>query len=121
MKDMCKYFIWVLFFVVSRAEAASVNQGLTDFIAHYNAPIISNDGLINQKWVVGALSVVKKDGLVNDLSSEKVLDDITVQLWKAIEPTITYQARLPHNINNTEYKDRMWHHLRRSVEKILQQ
>ena len=117
MKNYNGFMAIIALFVMNGAIAMGISPQTNygRFIIGFSRPVITKNNMVDMDWVKGAVFALAEDRVTNSS-----VDNLAVatMLWRAIEGTINYEANLPQNRNNPDFRNRIWQSLTRSVDEI---
>lgn len=123
MKFRNGFIVVAAIFAINNAMAmlpqgVSMQSNYGRFLIGFNRPVITSNNMVNMDWVKGALLALQDDGILGDLTNNTVANNIATMLWYAIEDTVNYNANLPQNRNNPDFRTRIWESLTRSIDEV---
>lgn len=117
MKSYNNFMVIVALFVTNGALAMGISPQTNygRFVLGFSRPVITQNNMVDMDWVKGAVFALAEDRVTNSS-----MDNLAVatMLWRAIEGTINYEANLPQNRNNSDFRNRIWQSLTRSVDEV---
>lgn len=123
MKSNKGFIAFVALFIMNGAMAmlpqgVSMQSNYGRFLIGFNRSVITPSNMVDMNWVKGALLALKDDGMLGDLTNNAVANNIATMLWYAIEGTVNYNANLPQNSNNPDFRNRIWESLTRNIDEV---
>jgi hypothetical protein len=120
MKNYNGFMAIIALFVMNGA-VAMLPQGVSPqtnygrFLLGFSRPVITQNNMVDMDWVKGAVMAMAEDRITGNN-----VDNLAVatMLWRAIEGTIDYYANLPQNRSNSDFRNRIWQSLTRSVDQV---
>lgn len=116
MKNYNSFIAIIVLFVANGAIGMiSPQTNYGRFIMGFSRPVITQNNMVDMDWVKGAVMALADDQVTNSSVDNMA---VATMLWRAIEGTVNYQANLPQNRSNPDFRNRIWQSLTRSVDEV---
>ena len=99
---------------IGTASAQTMLNGnnYRQFSNQYRGYLITPQNTLDLNWTAGAVAALRADGMYRENNFPSIL-------WGEVEPMVNYQAQLPQNRNNPDFKGRIRESLIRQLQGIV--
>lgn len=102
MKNFKGLVLLVALCAIGTASAQTMLNGnnYRQFSNQYRGYLITPQNELDPNWTAGAVAALRADGMYHENNFPSIL-------WGEVEPMVNYQAQLPQNRNNPDFRGRI--------------